>query len=432
MIADTVLALQHDPPALERAYRERPDAFAEALAEATARTPGSLVLQAWALRLDVDPSRAAPEPTAQPGWTWAETLTPVQSRALWGAVVGLVAVVGTWAKVPDLIGWDVWDSPNHDWERAQDFWQRFLPFMAVGPLLVLFALRYRPPGRMLAALASGAGLLLAVQAVRPIDMYVGTLSSLHVPLLLLSLAGVAALGDRWRNVPARMAYLQLVGETAALAALFLLGGVVLVAITGFLFSAIGVSVEVVLFEWIVVYGALGVLPVGALAAGGRVGAARVAPLVARTFGPLALAVFAVYLPVLLASGGLEDRDALLSLNVALVAVLALVVLIEAERPDVRRHWTDVVAAALVAVALVADLAAFVQIVDRLGGGLTPNRLAVVGLNALVATHFAGLVLPLARRALGRGPGPDDAWTARFLTVYAAWGAAVVLGFPLVF
>ena len=158
-----------------------------------------------------------------------------------------------------------------------------------------------------------------------------------------------------------------------------------------------------------------------------------APLVARVFGPLALAVLVVYLPALLVSGGLADRDALLALNVALVAVLALVVLMAAERPDVRRHWTDAVAAALVVVALAADLAALVSIVGRLlDGGLTPNRLAVVGLNGLVAVHLAGLAAPLVRRALGRGGAAGDRWTAGFLTVYVVWAAVVVLAFPLLF
>ena len=432
MNADTLLALQHDPPALEDAYRQRPDAFAEALAEATARAPESLVLQAWALRLDVEPAEAGRPGPEAPAWEWAETLTPARTQRLLWAVATLVALVGTWSKVPDLLGWTDWDLPTHDWERAERFTTRFLPFYAVGPLLVLFALRYRPPARMTGVVAGAALALLAVQAVRPMGTDVGALSAMHAPLLLLSLAGAAALGAHWRDTGARMAYLQLVGETAALAALFLLGGVALVGLTAFLFSEIGVSVERTLFEWVVPYGVAGVLPVGALAAGGRVEAARVAPLVARTFGPLALAVFAVYLPTLLLSGGLAERDSLLSLNLALVAVLALVVLVEAERPDVRRHWTDAVAAALVALAFVADLAAFAQIVGRLAGGLTPNRLAVVGLNALIATHFAGLVVPLVRRALGRGPGPDDAWTAGFLSVYAAWGAAVVLLFPLFF
>ena len=425
MTPDALLGLRRDPAALETAYREQPEALAAALPDALDRQPGDLVLQAWAARLDVAPPRPA-----APAWSWAEALPAERARALLWATVGLIALAGTWAKLPDLLGWTEYvPDAVSPWEA---FHLRFAPFYVVLPLVALFAVRYRPPRSVLAVVGGAVLGLLAVQALRPVGTDTASLAALHLPLLLLSLGGAVALGARWRDADARIGYLQLVSETLALAGLLVLGGVILVGITAGLFGAIGVDIEPV-FEWVAVYGALGVLPVGALLASQRVETSRIAPLVARTFGPLALAVFAVYLPTLLLSGGLEDRDALLALNAALVAVLALVILMEAERPDVRRHWTDAVAAALVALALAADLAAFASIAGRLlDGGLTPNRLAVVGMNVLVAVHFAGLVVPLVRRALGAGRRPDDRWTAGFLTAYTVWGAVVVLAFPFLF
>ena len=426
---DALLALRRDPPALERAYREHPAPFAEALAGALDREAGDLVLQAWAARLDAAPPRPA-EP-ARAGWTWAEALPPRRVQTLLAVTAALVLTAGTAAKVPSLLGWADY-SLGYGVSRWDAFYLRYLPFCVVAPLGVLFAVRYRPPRPVLWAVGGAAAGLLAVQALRPVGTDAAGLAALHLPPLLLLVGGGAALGARWRDAEARTGYLQLLGETAALAGLLALGGAVLVGLTFVLFEAIGIDVEPA-FEWVAVYGALGLLPGGAVLAGLRVGAARIAPLVARVFGPLALAVLAVYLPALVLSGGLADRDALLALNVALVAVLALVVLMAAERPDVRRHWTDAVAAALVAVALAADLAAFASIAGRLlEGGLTPNRLAVVGLNVLVAVHLAGLVGPLVRRALGRGGAAGDRWTAGFLTAYAVWGAVVVLAFPLLF
>ena len=431
IVPETLLSLQSDPPELEALYRERPDAFTEALAVALDRQPASAVLQVWAARLDLQLAQAPLRPTT--GWSWDEALPPARARWLMGAVLALIAVAGTWAKWPDLMGWTDWplDDVDYDYQRDDRFYARFAPFFVVGPLVALFALRYRTPRALGLAVAGVALALLVVQAVRPIDTDAGWLSMMHLPLLLLSLGGVAAMGSRWRDVETRIGYLQLVSESAAFAALLLIGGVVLTGLTVALFAAVGVDVDLVL-EWLVVYGALGVLPVGALIASQRAQSSRIAPLVARVFGPMALAVLVVYLPVLVASGGLADRDSLLALNVTLIAVLALVILMQAERPEVPRHWTDGVAFALVAVALVADLAAFGSIVGRLAGGLTPNRLAVVGLNALIAVHFAGLVGPLGRRAVGRGTWPGDGWTARFLSVYAGWGAFVVLLVPFLF
>lgn len=421
---EAILALRHEPQDLEHAYRQRPDGFAEALAEAIDRAPADLVLQAWAARLDVAPSAEGTADTR--GWAFASVLTPERARVLFLTIVGLVAVCGTWAKLPWLLGWD---------EAGADvgsFVARYGPFVVLLPLLGLLLQRYRPPVRLVGSVVGVLAVLLAVQSVRDMSPDVGILSVLHLPILLLAAGGVLALGPRWRNAAARLSYLQFGGEAVALTGVLALGGGLLVGLTAALFEAIGVSVETVLFEWVVVYGALGVIPVAALLASQRVEASRLAPLVARVFGPMALVVLAVYLPALVASGGLAERDSLLVLNVALVAVLALTLLMEAERPDRPRVWTDGVAAALVALALLADLAALGSIVGRLAGGLTPNRLAIVGLNVLIAAHFAGLVGPLVRRALGRGAGPEDAWTARFLTVYAVWALVVVLAFPVLF
>jgi len=426
MSPETILALRHEPQELEGAYRQRPEGFAGALAEALDRHPGDLVLQAWAARLDLPPVAEGKADDAAPAWSFASVLTPERARALLLTAAALVVVGGTWAKLPWLLGW------GEIGEQIEPFLARYAPFFVGLPLLGVLWQRYRPSARLAWTVVGALVALLLVQSFRDIDSDAGLLSILHLPILLLAGGGVLALGAKWKNAEARLAYLQLGGETAALAGVLTLGGGILVALTAGLFEAIGVGVETVLFEWVIVYGAVGVLPVGALLASQRVEAGRLAPLVARVFGPLALVVLVVYLPALVASGGLADRDSLLVLNVALVAVLALVLLMEAERPERPRVWTDGVAAALVALALLADLAALGSIVGRLAGGLTPNRLAIVGLNVLIAAHFAGMVGPLVRRALGRGAGPDDAWTGRFLSVYAIWALVVVLAFPVLF
>ena len=428
---DLLLALRREPQELEDAFRRSPEAFPAALAEALERAPDDLVFQAWAARLDLAPVSEA-KAVGPTGWSFAAVLTPDRVRLLLWSVVALVVVAGTWAKVPELFGWKDVRGDYSGYERAERFHQRFAPLYVVLPLLGVLWVRYRPSLRVAGPVAAAVAVLAALQAVRPIDSDTGALAALHLPLLLLSLGGLLALGPRWRDDPARLGYLQLVGESAALAAILLVGGVVLAGLTTALFQAIGLRADVVVIEWVAVYGALGVLPVGAMLASQRVESARLAPLVARAFGPLALAVLVVYLPALVATGGLEDRDSLIVLNVMLVFVLALVLLMEAERPERPRVWTDGVAAGLVVLALLADGLALGSIVTRLADGLTPNRLAVVGLNALVLVHFAGMVWPLVRRALGRGDGPADAWTGRFLTVYALWSAAVVVAFPLLF
>lgn len=417
------------PADLEARFREDPEAFAAAFSIAWDERPGDPVLAVWHARLDANGALVTstrPDPTADTGWRWAETLPGERSRTLLAQTIGMALLGGLVFKIPAFIG-----MPES--LAVEQFHARFAPFYALLPLLGVFALRYRPAPRIVAIVAALLGALLLVQAVRPIDGDVATLSIIHLPALLLSLGAALALGLRWRDVDARMDYLQFAGETAALSGVFLLGGMILTGLTAGLFSAIGVDIEEVIGGWMVPFGAIGILPVAALMASQRPGSGRIAPLVARVFGPMALVVLALYLPTLLATGALDDRDTLLILNLALLAVLALVLLLEAERPDVPRHWTDWVAAGLVTLALAADVVAFAFVAERLAeGGLTPNRLAVVGLNALVAVHLGGLAVGRWRRLLAGGPAPSDAWTARYLAVYAAWGATVVLLFPLVF
>ena len=431
MTPDFIANHLDDPWELEVRFREDPEAFVAAFSVAWDERPGHPVLGVWHARLDAERALelAPPRPAPYTGWRWAESLPSEHARLLLMWTVGLVVAAGLWFKLPDLSGFGFQD--------AQSFHLRFMPLYALLPLLGVIALRYHT-GRQRLLVASGVVLALGVaQALRAVDggaktEDVALLGSLHLPGLLLAIGGALALGHRWSETEARMGFLQLVAETVALAALFLVGGVVLVMMTAALFGAIDVGVDVI-FEWVVPFGLIGVLPVGALMASQRPGSARVAPLVARVFGPLALGVMAAYLPTLILSGALGDRDTLLSLNIALVAVLAIVLLMEAERPDVPRHWIDGVAFALAALALTANVVAFAFVAGRLAeGGTTPNRLAVVGFNALAAVHLAGLAISLGRRVLAGGPRPDDAWTARYLSVYTLWGAAVVLLFPLVF
>ncbi|OZC02268.1 DUF4153 domain-containing protein [Rubricoccus marinus] len=429
------------PPTLERLYRDDPHAFARAFSAAWDSHSAEPGLAFWHARLDAEGLLTAQPlaPGAESTWRWAEVLSAERARGLLGWAVGLIVLAVLWFKLPELLGWTSWEGPRSNRMRADHFHQRFAPFYVLFPVLVLLARRYRPSTQSMLTAGSVVAALLAIQAFRPLaDLSteaegVAWLSVLHLPTLLIAVGSALALGRQWRSVEGRMGYLQLVGEGAALAIPLLIVGALLTGLTAALFEAIDIEAWHVLGEWVVPAGLLGVLPIGLLLAGQRPESARLAPLVARVFGPMALAVLTVYFPFLLLSGELNDRDTLLTLNIALIAVLGLVLLIEAERPDVEKHWTDWVGAGLVTLALAADLTAFAFVAGRLAeGGFTPNRLAVVGFNALIAVHFAGMVLPLWRRLAGNGSAPVEAWTARYLTVYTIWSASVVLLFPFLF
>ena len=74
---------------------------------------------------------------------------------------------------------------------------------------------------------------LAYQLLRPdaSDSDTLILGGLHAAVLLGLVAGIAALGDRWRTAEGRTAYLQLGAEALAVAGLIAIGGGALTAVT---------------------------------------------------------------------------------------------------------------------------------------------------------------------------------------------------------
>ena len=433
-LADEIARHANAPETLEALYRAAPAAFAAALADALAARPGDLVLRTWQARLDGAATTTAGAPAEIPSVEdspLGAALAPGRLLGFVALTVGLGLLGGTYAKLPALTGLD-----------EVGFYERHLPFFVLPALAALLAYRYRPARRPLMATAGVFGAMWLWQALRPGASESDTLllGMLHAPILLWLVAGLAALGARWREAAGRVAYLQLTAEAAAVAGLIAAGGAALTGVTLGLFGAVGVSIEEEWFEWVVPYGAVGAPLVALFVVSLRRDEGRLVPMLARFFGPLALAVLAVYLPVLLAQGAapLRDRETLAAFDAMLGGALLLIVLLVAGRPAGRRHWTDGVVAGLAALALVADAVALVALGERLALGLTPNRLALLGANVLVAVHLGGVLFYALRRLMGRlrpdgaRVDPLEAWVAGYLPVYAGWAAVVVFVFPLLF
>ncbi|MFB7800883.1 hypothetical protein ACFCZN_21220, partial [Isoptericola sp. NPDC056134] len=66
-------------------------------------------------------------------------------------------------------------------------------------------------------------------------------------------------------------------------------------------------------------------------------------------------------------------------------------------------------------------------------GVSPNKAAALGLNLLLLVHLVWSAVLATAFLRGRRPFADlVAWQTRFLPVYAAWAAIVVVVFPPVF
>jgi hypothetical protein len=89
---------------------------------------------------------------------------------------------------------------------------------------------------------------------------------------------------------------------------------------------------------------------------------------------------------------------------------------------------------LVGAALAVDAVALTAMLTRIAEfGFSPNKVAALGLNLLLLVHLAWSAWLLVGFLRGRRPfGALERWQTRYLPLYGAWAAVVVVVFPLVF
>jgi hypothetical protein len=160
-------------------------------------------------------------------------------------------------------------------------------------------------------------------------------------------------------------------------------------------------------------------------------------MLARVFTPL----FAIMLVALLVgvawTGGVIDmeREVLILFDLLLVVVLALLLYaFSARDPLAAPEVFDRIQLVLVGCALVVDLVALVNIAVRLSEfGLTPNRVAALGLNLILLVNLGrSAYLQAGFLRSRRGFDEIERWQMRYLPVYALWAAIVVIAFPPLF
>ncbi len=317
---------------------------------------------------------------------------------------------------------------------------RILPIVVLGLFAGYFGWKRGLPGRerlWLGIPFVGALALAGLLPFRP-EGSTAILAALHLPIALWIVVGVAHAGLKWRDTPRRMDFVRFSGEFFVYYVLIALGGGVLTGLTLATFRAIGLDAEGFVQNWLLPCGAAGAAPVAAwLAETHRRAAANLAPLLARVFAPL----FALFLLAFLGAmawtgrGVSVEREVLIAFDLLLVVVTGLALYAVASRnPEAPPGVFDRVLAVLVTSALIADGVALAAMAGRLSEfGLTPNRVAALGVNLVLLVSLAGSGWFLLRFLTGRGPFLAlERWQTRYLAVYAGWAAVVVLVFPPLF
>ncbi|OAS14273.1 DUF4153 domain-containing protein [Paenibacillus oryzisoli] len=402
-----------NPHELERMYREEPDAFKKSFTYAWEQNSNSPVLGVWYQRLYFqDKIRTEKAPLLQKDFITMgilAILAGITTRILFHYVDD-----NTIAPINIVFG--------------------ILLFMAI-----YFVTNHVPNKKVLYTLASSfliSGIFLNLLPVELTDSII--LVYIHLPIFLWVVVGLAFTGNEHGRGSTRLAYLKFNGEFAILYACMAISGMLLTGLTMQLFKFVGMDISEFYFENVVIFGAAALALVAVYLVSRNLKLAKnIAPYIAKIFSPLVLVTLLVYLITVMVVGKnpFLDRDFLLSFNGVLLAVLAVTIFsITESGKDEKKTISDYMNVALIILALIIDSVALSAIVFRLSSyGISPNRLAVLGVNILIWANLVVIMLSYLR-FLQNKTGPlaiQDAVT-KYLPVYGLWAAFVTFTFPLFF
>ncbi|GEK21034.1 permease prefix domain 1-containing protein [Cellulomonas xylanilytica] len=313
--------------------------------------------------------------------------------------------------------------------------------LLVVPFLAAYLGWKRQAGlRTVAAIAVPFVVLAVVLNVYPFVPEGSTevLAILHAPVVLWLLVGLAYVTASWRSDARRMDFVRFTGELAIYYTLLALGGGVLVGLTAGVLQLVGVDPEPVITGWVLPFAVPGALVVAAwLVEAKQDVVENIAPVLTRIFTPLTIAMLLAVLVALITSGGLVqvDRELLILMDAILVLVLALLLYsISARDPLAPPGLTDWLQLVLVGTALAVDAVMLTAMLTRIAQfGTSPNKIAALGLNLLLLVHLGVSAWRSARFLRGHGTFSElERWQTRYLPVYAAWAAVIVIVFPPLF
>jgi hypothetical protein len=364
-----------------------------------------------------------------------ETGSPAtDSRSRRDLLVMVACAVGAAVsiKVPELFGVKLEDGGSF---YTLNFSLFALPWLAA---FLAWRRQARPPlvGLLVALFALGA---VAANAFPLADTSQSVvLTSIHLPIALWFVVGLAYVADDWRSSRRRMDFIRFTGEWFVYFVLIALGGGVLVAFMFGTFEAIGIVPEEFITQWLLPCGVMATIVVaGWLVEAKQSVVENIAPVLARLFTPLFTAVLLAFLVAIgWTNVGIDvEREALILFNLLLIVVLGLLLYsISARDPEAPPGLFDKLQLALVVSALAIDVLVLLEITGRIAEyGTTPNKAAALGANVILLANLAWSAWLLLKFVRRQTPFATlERWQTGYLPVYGAWAWIVVLVFPPLF
>lgn len=401
------------PHDLEKLYRDEPEVFKRSFQSAYEQNSSSEVLAVWFERLNYSEAGAT------------EKSGHIQKDFYVMGVLAILAGISTWV---------IMHFADRDMIAPVNLLFGIIPFICA-----YFAYRSKPERKLIYIIAGLMAGSIVYMNLLPMDNKdTILLAYLHLPVFLWMVMGFAFAGDDYKQGNARLSFLKFNGEFFILYAAMAISGMVLAALTIQLFSIAGFDISEFYFENIVLFGAAALSVVASYLVTTNLKIAKsIAPYIAKIFSPLVLVTLVAYLIIVISTGKnpFIDRNFLLAFNGILFSVLAVTIYsITESGKDDKKNFSDYVNLALIAAALIIDGVALSAIVFRLTSyGITPNRVAVLGVNILIFVNLIWIISAYSK-FIGNKRGPvvvQDAVT-KYLPIYGAWAAFVTFAFPLIF
>jgi hypothetical protein len=274
------------------------------------------------------------------------------------------------------------------------------------------------------------------------------LAAIHLPLLCWIALGISVLGFK-SSAADRFAFLIKSIEVMITAGLYLIAGVILGGITIGMFEALSITLPDIWLR-LIVAGGFSLLPVMAVASvydpastpseqDFDQGLSKFISTMMRLLLPLTLIVLVIYIFVIPFNffEPYENRDVLIVYNLMLFAIMGLLLGVTPIRGDdlspQLQKWLRIGIIAVAVLAEVVSLYALSATVYRtIQGGLTINRLTIIGWNVINMSILFGLVY---KQIKGGREGWIDSLKSVFslaTNAYLVWVLFLVIVIPLLF
>jgi hypothetical protein len=432
-----IQAAKNDPQKLEQLYQAAQqegqiEVFQSALVTCYQETPNNLLYAAWFYRFQ-QTAESAVKTHREVNWVWAVPLSILTGLIFW--VLSDFETLVYLDHLPLLV---LWWSP-------------------IATMSALIFLMVTAKNNRVRAVALGLGLfavtayamLLAPTLEVPwkINAYLD-LAAIHIPLLCWIALGISVLGIK-SSVADRFAFLIKSIEVMITAGLYLIAGIVLGGITIGMFAALSISLPDIWLR-LIAAGGFGLLPVLAVASvydpttapskqDYDQGLSKFIATMMRLLLPLTLGVLAIYIFVIPFNflAPYENRDVLIVYNLMLFAIMGLLLGATPIRgDDLSPQFQKWLRMGIIAVAILAEVVSLyalsATVYRTIEGGLTINRLTIIGWNAINISILFGLIYRQFKDGREQWIASLNSVFSLATNAYLVWGLFLVIIIPLLF